>query len=536
MADPIAPTNYSIAPAGIAPTDGIKVPAVTAPPSTENDLKVGFDLARKSGDPKVLVNFAQQARGTEYGQEAALGAQVVQKNQDEFDRLVQPIASKGGPDTPEGRLAAMDTWKTVGDDPKFGTWLVRYLMKDPNARVYAGLGNIKKEIEYGKNGEMIQVGRNELGEIAEVKNLATGKMLAPTEYNELKSALGVGKVITEEREKSKAKFNAEARNVEDAQINAYSAFADKLNAAGQGVLQIGDALVKSGVKPKNVAELVAFGNQSLSESRSNSELIGKLGSLTKGEGASRDIEQIKKVAAQLGYPDVVSVKADGTLVRKNGETVSETKLKQEQEQKTASSAFENATTGNQQQRAMGKLFKSLSVDQQQAVLRLVDLQSNMTNDYNRLRSEVGDLRFLVNLNDLDPLRGFGATMAKGESMVHNAKMIQEYAASRAEQLKVFDSRGQNPNAGEMQAAFTRTSGYQTNADNLTKKINQYLDFDITEKSAEEKGKAAAAAAKPAKAVAKPPPEANAKAKPEVTKPTMAEIRARVAAAKAKESK
>jgi hypothetical protein len=88
----------------------------------------------------------------------------------------------------------------------------------------------------------------------------------------------------------------------------------------------------------------------------------------------------------------------------------------------------------------------------------------------------------------------------------------------------------------MQAAFTRTSGYQTNADNLTKKINQYLDFDITEKSAEEKGKAAAAAAKPAKAVAKPPPEANAEAKPEVTKPTMAEIRARIAAGKAKESK
>jgi hypothetical protein len=104
-------------------------------------------------------------------------------------------------------------------------------------------------------------------------------------------------------------------------------------------------------------------------------------------------------------------------------------------------------------------------------------------------------------------------MAKGEAMVHNADMIKQYANTRSEQLKIFDARGQNPSAGEMQAAFTRTPGYHQTADDLTNKISQYLDFDIKERSADEQGKAAAASAKAVKAAAKPP-EAKPTPKPE----------------------
>jgi hypothetical protein len=511
MPDPIAP-SYSIAPQPVSPTGIRAEPPVQAPPSASNDLKTGYELAIQSKDPGVLQNYAQQARGTAFGDEAALASEVIKSNHAEYDRLIAPIQKAGGVDTPEGRIEAAKTYDYVGKDPKFGEWLIHYLMKDPMARVYAGAGNIKTELKYGVDGQLVEVHRNELGSVVRAKNFATGKELSKPEYDALKAESGVGKVITEERLKNQAAFNADARNLEDKQLNTYVAFSKKLEDAGRSVVDLGNGLAQSGVKPGDVAKLVSFGNQSLTESQSKSKLASELGSLTKGATASQDIEKIKKISAQLGITDVVSVKSDGSLIRKNGETVSLSELAQKTSQETASSAFENATTGNQQQRAMGALFSKLSPPQQQALLRMVDLQSNVTNDYNKIRSEVGDLRFLVNLNDLDPMRGFGATLAKGESMIHNAQMINEYAKTRGEHLKVFEANGKNPSAGEMQAAFTRTAGYNEKADELTKKVNQYIEFDIKEKTAEEQGKAAAEAAKPVKAVA--PPKTKPEAKPE----------------------
>ena len=530
MPDPIAP-SYSIAPQPVAPTGIRAEPPVQAPPSISNDLKTGYELAIQSKDPGVLQNYAQQARGTAFGDEAALASEVIKSNHAEYDRLIAPIQKAGGVGTPEGNLAAVDTWKHVGSDPKFGTWLIHYLMKDPNARAYAGAGKISTSNEYGTDGTLLQVDKNDLGEPVKVINLATGKLVGPQEYASLKAANGIGKVVTEERLKNQAKFNADARNLEDQQLNTYVAFSKKLEDAGRSIVDLGNGLAQSGVKPGDVAKLVSFGNQSLTESKSRSEQFNKLDSLTKSGDAKTNIEQIKTISARAGFPGVVNVTSDGKLIFSNGETKSVSDLAQTQTLNTASSAFENATTGNQQQRAMGELFSKLSPPQQQALLRMVDLQSNVTNDYNKIRSEVGDLRFLVNLNDLDPMRGFGATLAKGESMIHNAQMINEYAKTRGEHLKVFEANGKNPSAGEMQAAFTRTAGYNEKADELTKKVNQYIEFDIKEKTAEEQGKAAAEAAKPVKAVAPPKTKPETKTKTESSKPTMAEIRARMAAEK-----
>jgi hypothetical protein len=369
-------------------------------------------------------------------------------------------------------------------------------MKDPTARVYAGFGNIKKSYEYGRNGDLLEVSKNELGNITNVLNAKTNQPVSKSEYAQLQAAEGIGKVLTEEREKIQTKFNAEARNVEDAQVNAYTAFAPKLKAVGQDIYALGDALVKSGVKQGDIAKLVSFGNQTLSASQSEASLKSKLISEGKAAAASNDIEKVQRIAGQLGIPDVASVKSDGTLVRKNGQTVSLNNLEQGTTQDTASKAFENASSGNQEQRAMGELFAKLNPNQQQAVLRMVDMQSNLTKDYNKLRTEVGDLRFLVNLDDFSPLRGFGATMAKAESMIYNADMITNYANHRKEQMKIFDSKGQNPNAGEMQAAFTRTAGYQAVADDLQKRVNNHLNFDLEHSASEANATAAAATLKP----------------------------------------
>lgn len=495
MAEPIAPA-YPVPQTGVAPAS-----ARSSAPVQQNkpaaDLETAYKVASQTANADALDLVAQQAENTEIKQEAELASQVIRKNQDEFDKITAPIAKAGGPDTAQGRLAAVEQWDTYGNDPKFGTWLVKYLMKDPTARVYAGFGNIKKTYEYGKNGDLLEVSKNELGNITNVLNAKTNQPVTKSEYAELQAAEGVGKVLTEEREKIKNKFNAEARNAEDAQVNAYAAFAPKMKAVGQDVYALGDALVKSGVKQGDIAKLVSFGNQTLSASQSQASLKSKLISEGKAAAASNDIEAVQRIAGQLGIPDVASVKSDGTLVRKNGQTVSLNSLDQGTTQDTASKAFENASSGNQEQRAMGELFSKLTPQQQQAVLRMVDLQSNLTNDYNKIRSEVGDLRFLVNLNDFSPLRGFGATMAKAESMIHNADMIKNYAEHRKNQLKFFDSKGQNPSAGEMQAAFTRTAGYQAVADDLQKRINSHLDFDLENSAKESNAVSAAATLKPA---------------------------------------
>jgi len=417
---------------------------------------------------------------------------------------IAPINKAGGPDTAEGRLAAVQQWDTYGQDPKFGTWLVKYLMKDPTARVYAGFGNTKKSYEYGKNGDLLEVSKNELGNITNVLNAKTSQPVSKAEYAELQAAEGVGKVLTEEREKVKNKFNAEARNAEDAQVNAYAAIAPKMKAFGQDIYALGDALVKSGLKQGDISKLVSFGNQTLSSSQSEASLKSKLISEGKAAAASNDIERVQRIAGQLGIPDVASIKSDGTLVRKNGQTVSLNSLEQGTTQDTASKAFENASSGNQEQRAMGEMFSKLTPPQQQAVLRMVDLQSNLTNDYNKIRSEVGDLRFLVNLNDFNPLRGFGATMAKAESMMHNSDMINNYVNHRKEQLKIFDSKGQNPTAGEMQAAFTRTAGYIEVADKLQKRVDSHLDFDLKHSEQEASAVRAAATLKSASKAPVPP--------------------------------
>lgn len=478
MAEPIAPTNYSIAPTGIAPT-GIRAAAPVQTLTPKEELDTAYKFAAQTGDANALSKVAELSVGTPLQQEATLAADVVKKNQGEFDRLIAPIAQKGGPDTPEGRKAAADTWKHVGSDPKFGTWLVHYLMKDPNARAYAGVGKITSTYETGLDGSLLNVEKNDLGQITGVTD-SNGNPVSKQEYERLQAANGIGKVVTEERMKAQAKFNAEARNLEDKQINAYQAFAPKLDAYGKDIKALGEGLVASGVKPGNIADLVSFGTQSLSSSRSQNEAINKLKSATRGGSASITSEEAKSLAAQAKIPGVVTVSGDGKSILINNKAVNASDLDQYQTTGGTSTAFEQATSGNQQQRAMGALFKNLSAPQQQAVLRLVDLQSNVTNDMNTLRNEVGDLKFMVNLNDFDPLKGFGSTMAKAESMIHNAQMINSYAEDRKQKLQKFDSVGQNPTAGELQAAFTRTPGYHENADNLHKKMNDYLNYDLLE--------------------------------------------------------
>lgn len=198
MADvlnPVAPPQLAnqqpVAPVTLTGTPQNNVaapPIVTDPvPVTRNvintDPVAQVDDHVANGNAPALESFAQKYQNTPEGQAAADLAAKVKRGQAEADLIFKGL----DPNTPEGRLKALQTYKTVKDEPRYGDALMLYIAGDKAGGVQMIMGGKPEtKIEYLKNtGRQLAVTRNALGQLVSVVDQESGQVIPSQEYAKL---------------------------------------------------------------------------------------------------------------------------------------------------------------------------------------------------------------------------------------------------------------------------------------------------------------------------------------------------------------
>jgi YD repeat-containing protein len=178
-ASPVAPVAIQPPATQPVPVDPVPVTrsVINANPVTQ------IDDAVAKGDAVALDSFAQRYKNTPEGQASANLAQQVKKGQEEAARIFKDI----DPNTPEGRLKALQTYKTVKDEPRYGDALMLYMAGDKVGGVQMIMGGKPTTTtEYLKNtGRQLAVTRNALGQLVSVVDQESGQVIPSTEYAKL---------------------------------------------------------------------------------------------------------------------------------------------------------------------------------------------------------------------------------------------------------------------------------------------------------------------------------------------------------------
>lgn len=469
--DPVIPTQTVNQPETGA---GLRMPV--APRNNMDDLSVGYLSAIKSKDPREMATVAEQARGTPLGEQANDALSVMKKNLEEYSPYMERIQKAGGIGTPQGNMQAVKEWQTNMDKPNFGRWLIGTLAGEPNAYRHLTGGVASTKFTYGDNGQMIKYKQDEVGDISNPVYVANNQPVSQAEWAKI-NAGALGEKLTTEKKTSEQKFNLEEKLAEDKKVQGYQAFAPIMRRFADDKQQLSQELIGSGLNADKVAYYLSFGKQKIATSESLSNAADKLGSITQGKTNSLSKEDSFGLATVL-KPFGYGVDANGKVINKKGEEASKTELNQLQSYLNQSASKEASFDRTAEQAAMGDLFGPLSSKQQDRLLRLRELNDSFEKKMGDMRREFGTLPFLVETEPFSALTSPNRFSAQADVIRHNANIIDKFATDRAEQLKIFESNGQLPKAGQIMSAFTKTPAYDQSEKDLKEAIKKSMSAEL----------------------------------------------------------
>lgn len=478
---PVAPPDVNNpAPVGdaVAPTQAINT-----------DLHSMYEDAASNGDPASMYSLTSRAKGTPYEGAVKRSAEVMQKNLKEFESDIKPVIEAGGPGTPAGNLAASKTFQTIADKPQKMRAFVEMLLGNPKWRTFVTGGTETTSIGYDRNGKQLERTVNELGQTINVLDSETG---APIDRKQLADRGGfltsLDNAIGFQSQKDIAKFNTEAFNKSNAATQEYTAKAPELKGMYEEMRQRLQNLYGADLTPEQRAAIGSFTSRSMGYSQTVSEGLNALRQKTDNKNASLSRSEqtaLKAVMDKLGF----NIGADGSVVNKKGENVTKSELDQAQNTLNNGSQFERNFTQNKDDFIRSEVFKGLSEGDMKNLNRILDLQGMAEKTSIELAGKHGTLPFLVNPKSYQ----LGDEFSRGEALAlvgeFNQDATQLYSAWRDKQLDTYKRSGKVPNAGELEAAFSKTAEFQKLRNDYAAKNKEILKRPGSSRPAQEAGTA-----------------------------------------------
>lgn len=178
-ASPVAPVAVQPQASQFAPVDPVPVTRniINADPVKQVDEHVA------TGNAPALDSFTQRFQNTPEGKASAELSKRVKDGQAEYARLMAGV----DPNTPEGRLKALQTYKTVKDEPRYGDALMMYMAGDKMGAMQTIMGGkVETKIEYlPTTGRMVIKKVNALGQPVSVEDAESGQIIPMPEYAKL---------------------------------------------------------------------------------------------------------------------------------------------------------------------------------------------------------------------------------------------------------------------------------------------------------------------------------------------------------------
>jgi len=418
-----------------------------------------YELAVQARDPVAMMKVARETVGTPISNVAVENANKLQQSTQAFDNLTKPIEQAGGIQTPEGRLKAADSWKTVKDHPQWGNFLVEHLLGNPNARLQATGGNVKTSISYDDQGNQLEEHTNELGQRVKVVDVATQRELGPSEYGRL----GGGRTSLENTLARKAQLENQKQNLEEFNKNqkatgAWGAAAPELNTLYEQKQKMLQQLYGSGLNNKQLEELASFTTRQIGSSQSISKGFTDLDQFVKSRGTNVDeavAKSAKAAASRLG----LKVEADGSIKNSKGETVNASALAQLQKNFSESNSSEQNYSQTQADAAKSMVYKNLGLKEKQVFDSILEIDRRIEDKSSRLSSQYGQPSFLITPSAMSVSDQFARGEVQAIIGKFNSVALQEFQNWKDDKLKSYPS-GQVPNPNELEQAFIKTPIYK----------------------------------------------------------------------------
>lgn len=454
MAEPLAPTQpqaVAVPPPGAAP-----ILPTNAPPAPVT-LDEEYSQAAQTRDPAKMMQFANKVKDTPLHNVAINAYAVMDKNAKEFDALISPVQKAGGPVTPQGRVAAADTWKTVKDNPKYFEGFVQYLMGNvAGARQMITGGVVKPVITYDDFGNQLEEHKNELGERVKVLDVGAQRELTPAEYAQRRGGITMlGDTLSRRTQEENRKFNVEDLNKRNIAANDWASAAPELSMLSTEKRNMLEKLNGFGLNNKDLEELYSYTTRQVGNTQSISKGFNSLNQFaqTKGVGVSESqAKEAKTAAGVLG----LRVTADGKLVNDKNENVSKSDLDNLQKSYLAKNDFEQNFTQARAEALKSAVYKNLSQDQKLLFDAILENDKKIERKQAELIAKHGTLPFLVSPAAMEVPDQFARAEVQAILGQYNAEISDKFARWRKEQVAEFEKRGQVPSAGELEAQFVKT--------------------------------------------------------------------------------
>lgn len=463
---PVAPPDISNA----APV-GNAISPVTA---KTFDVASMYEDAASNGDPVSMYSLTSRVKGTEFEPVVKRSAEIMQRNLDEFQKEIKPVMDKGGPATPEGRIATAKTIDYMADKPQKMRAFVEMLIGNPNWRLFVTGGTEKTEIKYDMQGNPIEKTTNELGKTVRAIDANTGQPLTREEIAargnfvpSLQEAIGYKNKVEQ------ARFNTEAFNKSNAATADYSAKAPELKNLYGEMRQRLQNLTGAELNEDQRKAIGAFTTRSLGFSQTVSDGLNALRQKVDNKNVSLSEAQQKSLSAVLEKVGF-RVGADGSVVNKTGEAVTKNELDQAQNSLTNGTQFDRNFTQSKEDFIRNKVFEGLGEAEMKNLGRVLDLQQMVERTQLELSSKHGTLPFLINPKTYQ----IGDEFARGEALAligeFNQDATQAFSDWRKQQLARFKDKSQVPSAGELESAFARTQEFRDLRQQFAEKNREIL--------------------------------------------------------------
>ena len=404
--------------------------------------------------------MTSRVKGTELEPVVKRSAEIMQKNLDEFQKEIKPVMDKGGPGTPEGRIATAKTIDYMADKPQKMRAFVEMLIGNPNWRLFVTGGTEKKQLIYDNQGNPIEKTVNELGNTLKAVDANTGQQLTREEVAarggfvpSLQEAIGYKTKVQQ------AQFNTEAFNKANQATADYSAKAPELKELygelGQRLKNLGEVELTEAQRQA----IGTFTTRSLGYSQTVSDGLNALRQKVDNKNVSLSEAQQKSLSAvleKMGF----RVGADGSVVNKTGEAVTKNELDQAQKSLTNGTQFDRNFTQSKEDFIRSEVFKGLGAGDMKNIGRILDLQQMAERTQLELSSKHGNLPFLINPKSYQ----LGDEFVRGEALAligeFNQDATQAFSDWRKTQLAKYKDKSQVPSAGELESAFSRTEAFR----------------------------------------------------------------------------
>jgi predicted nuclease of restriction endonuclease-like (RecB) superfamily len=488
---PLAPTNV-VAPLPVAPVGAAPAPVSVTPVFDAVKTitpKQRIEDAATNRDDVSLWSFSQTYKNTPEGEASARLAKQISDGKAKYAETLAGI----DPNTPEGRLKAMQTYKTVKDNPQMGDALMMYIGGDKKSAIdmLTG-GRVESKTEYlPTTGRMVQKRINALGEVVSVTDVETGAIIPKTEYARLGGSVSAleNTMYWKSRQESQ-KFNTEKFNQAN---DAHNEIAAKSRAKGPLVDEylglMTQFLNNPDIKKEDRAAIAGVASsqinfaQTVSSSRQILDQFGR----TSADKLSTD--QRKAFEAGLAGPvgeaagtGPLRIGVNGQISDSAGNNYSVQQLKNLMDTSSVGKQLDRSFAQQQKNLQEQVTIGRLTNEQYIKLQRALDLNNQIQKMNLETEAKHGNPSFTIPTTGAQMMDQSHRPLAQALQEKFNIEVVQAFNDWKIDQMRKHKEidRSYVPEPGELEAVFTKTDFYKGKQKEYSKKMVDVINTPYIE--------------------------------------------------------